>query len=120
MSNASDAANSVGPCLPIWRRGSGWLTALVLLVFLFFVYLSNGREIGTDDTWSATLLPLYILRGEGIYLEDRNNVPLPKNAQLPFVWTKSHGHVVTLYPIAPAVVAVPFVAVQVAVWDLNR
>ena len=50
----------------------GWLASIVLGALLLFVYLINGRELGTDDTFSATLLPLNILRGEGIYLENKS------------------------------------------------
>jgi hypothetical protein len=50
----------------------GWLASVVLGALLLFVYLINGRDLGCDDTFSATLLPLNILRGEGIYLENKS------------------------------------------------
>jgi hypothetical protein len=39
----------------------GWLGSLVLGAFLLLVYLINGRNLGTDHTYSATLLPRVIL-----------------------------------------------------------
>jgi hypothetical protein len=99
---------------------SGWLGSLFLGLALFLVYMSNGRELGTYDTISASLLPLRILRGDGIYIDlkrlghRRSNLPLPDFVML------SHGRLVTLYPVAPAVVALPFFAPQVAALDLYR
>jgi hypothetical protein len=84
---------------------------------LALIYLANGRDIGTDDTYSATLLPLNILRGEGVYLGNRYHNHLPRNFPVPYFWTKTRGQIVTLYPIAPALVALPFVAVQVVAHD---
>jgi hypothetical protein len=101
-------------------RGSGWPGSLLLGLVLVVVYLMNGRELGTDDTASASLLPLCILRGDGIYFDNRilGNVRLDR--ELPPFLTMSHRRVVTLYPIAPALVVVPLVAPQVAVLDLVR
>ena len=39
---------------------------------------------------------------------------------IPYFWTRSRGHVITLYPIAPALVALPLVAPQIVVQDLLR
>ena len=77
-------------------------------------------------TWELTtpyrqaLLPLYILRGDGIYFDNRHLGKVGSDVPLPDFLTISHGRVVTLYPIAPALVAVPFFAPQVAVLDLYR
>jgi hypothetical protein len=101
-------------------RGSGWLGSLLLGLALVFVYLMNGRDMGTYDTISTTLLPLRILRGHGIYLDDKPLGMRRSNLAHPEFVTISHGRLVPLYPIAPAVVAVPFFAPQVAVLDLCR
>ena len=100
--------------------GSGWLGSLSLGLVLVVVYLVNGRDLGTHDTLSAALLPLYILRGEGIYFDNEHLGEWDPNLPLPDYLAISHGRVVTLYPIAPALVAVPLVAPQVALRDLYR
>jgi hypothetical protein len=50
-------------------RASGWLSLLLIFVGLALVYLANGQEIGTYDTIGTALLPLTILRGDGVYLD---------------------------------------------------
>jgi hypothetical protein len=93
---------------------------LFLGLGLFFAYTINGRDLGSYDTISTTLLPLSILRGDGIYLDNKLLGNVRSNLPLPDSLTISHGRLVTLYPIAPALVAVPLFAPQVAVLDLRR
>src|SRR5262245_43130185 len=100
--------------------GSSWLGSLSLGLALAFIYVVNGRDLGTFDTLSSALLPLSILRGDGIYLDNGRLGELDTTRPLPAYLTISHGRVVTLYPIAPSLVAVPLVAPQVAVLDLAR
>jgi hypothetical protein len=115
------------PRLKATAGGSGWLGSLFLGLALVFVYMINGRDLGTDDTISASMLPLFILRGDGIYFDNDHLGKVRSNRPLPNCLTSSHGRVVTLYPIAPALVAVPLVAPQFAVlnayrpgWDRDR
>ena len=84
-------------------RGTGWLSSLVLCVFLLGVYLTNGRDLGCDDTFSAGLIPSrhparpwHLFRGNA-----RGRGP---DKPIPYFWTRSHGHIITHYPIAPALV----------------
>ena len=99
---------------------AGWPGSVFLGLALFFAYMINGRDLGTYDTISASLLPLYILRGDGIYFDNEHLGQVGLNKPIPDFLTISHGRVVTLYPIAPALVAVPFFAPQVAVLDRYR
>ncbi len=99
---------------------SDWRVSVFLGLVLVFVYMSNGRELGTYDTISASTLPLHILRGEGIYLDSKRMGVLKLNPALPEYVTISHGRLVTLYPVAPALVVLPFFAPQVAALDLYR
>jgi hypothetical protein len=105
----------------------GWLVSIGVGVCLFVVYLSNGRDLGTDDTYSATLLPLNILKGKGVFLEEGYRKDVGRDFPLPYFWTNSRGHVLTLYPVAPALVALPLIATQIAIlnvldpaWNKNR
>ncbi len=99
---------------------AGWLGSLFLGLALFLVYLINGRELGTEDTYSAALLPLNILRGDGIYLDNERLGNADLKIPVPYCFTIVRGHIVTLYPLAPALVCVPLVAPQVAALDLSR
>jgi hypothetical protein len=100
--------------------GAGWSGSVFLGLFLAVVYLINERTIGPDDTMTASLLPFYILRGEGIYLENRRPGDVGLSGPIPHFMAISRGHLMTLYPIAPALVALPLVAPQVAVLDFVR
>src|SRR5215831_11243308 len=101
-----------------WR--SGWLGSMSLGLALAFIYLVNGRDMGTFDTLSTALLPLSILRGDGIYFDNGRLGAWDPTRPLPAYLTISHGRVMTLYPIAPALVAVPLVAPQVALLDFSH
>jgi hypothetical protein len=108
------------PGLPGRPRGTGWLGSLCLGLALTIVYMINGRDLGSYDTISTTLLPLCILRGDGIYFDNGRLGNVRSNDPLPDFLTISHGRLVTLYPIAPALVAVPLFAPQVAMLDFYR
>ncbi len=120
MNEASRGTAPEQPRRPATPRGSGWLGSLSLGLALASVYLMNGRDMGTYDTIATTVLPLRILRGHGIYLDDAPTRMRRSNLAHPEFVTISHGRLVPLYPIAPAVVAVPLFAPQVAVLDLRR
>lgn len=81
--------------------------AAVLGAVVLGVYLANGREIGSYDTEPATMLTLTMFRGEGIYL-DRFGPTLyePDGRLSPYV-ARSGRHLVSRYPVAPALLAVP-------------
>ncbi|HEX3448894.1 MAG TPA: hypothetical protein VHS97_11605, partial [Isosphaeraceae bacterium] len=66
MNKVSRDNTSKQPGLQATPSSSGWLGSIFLGLALFLVYMSNGRELGTYDTISASLLPLRILRGDGI------------------------------------------------------
>jgi hypothetical protein len=100
--------------------------ACALSVLALAVYLANGREIGQYDTEPATLLTIALLRGEGLHLDRFKTVLHESDGRLsPFV-ARSGRHIVSRYPVAPAILALPVVAPQVwyrdAVapgWDRN-
>ena len=108
------------PGLKATPQGSGWRGSLCLGLALMVIYMINGRDLGTYDTISTSVLPLYIVRGEGIYFDNQLMGNMRSNGTVPDYLTISHGRIVTLYPIAPALVAVPLFAPQVAMLDLCR
>jgi hypothetical protein len=120
MNKVSSGTASEQPQRQATSRSSGWLGSLLLGLALVFVYLMIGRDTGSYDTISTTLLPLRVLRGNGIYLDDGPLGMRRPNLAHPEFVTISHGRLVSLYPIGPALVAVPLFAPQVAVLDLCR
>jgi hypothetical protein len=117
MKKLPHVVTSEQPGLKATRPSAGWLGSLSLGLALVFIYLINGRDLGTYDTISTSLLPLFILRGEGIYFDNRLMGNMRSNVTVPDYLTISHGRIVTLYPIAPALVVVPLFAPQVALLD---
>jgi hypothetical protein len=82
-------------------------------VAVFAVYLANGRGATDWDVEATTYLPLAVLRGDGPFLD-----------QLPEVQGHSvgvaRGRRVSLYPLAPALLAVPLTAPQLSLLDALR
>jgi len=118
MNKVSHGIASEQPGLKVAPQGSGWLGSQFLGVALVCAYMINGRDLGSYDTISATVLPLNILRGDGIYFDNSHLGNVRSNLPFPDFVTMSHGRMVTLYPIGPALVAVPLFAPQVAMLDL--
>src|SRR5262249_2532318 len=96
------------------RRGR-WGTSLLLCGGLFTVYSLNAREIGAGDTVPAPLLPVAILRGDGLAL-NRFAAMWPND--LPWYVVDKQGQIISRYPLAPGIFAVPFTAPQMLVRDL--
>jgi hypothetical protein len=98
-----------------WRALAG---SLLLGLLLFLVYTANGRAIGAGDTIPATLLPLALIRGDGPFLDRFESTLRTTDGRLPGYSTRSRGHIVSRYPLGPALLALPFVWPQVFVKDL--
>jgi hypothetical protein len=104
------------PVPPRWTGGWGWSIAIGML--LTPIYLANRAEpIGTEDTVPAQLLPLAIIRGDGPFLDRFMPIWTVIGQGLPWSITRSHGHLVSRYPIGPAIVQLPIVACRVATLD---
>lgn len=99
----------------IRSRAPQWAIATALGVSLFAVYSLNGREIGAGDTIPGLLLPVAILRGDGLAL-DRFDHLWPRG-DLPYFIARKRGHTVSRYPLGPSLLAVPLTAPQLAVLD---
>jgi hypothetical protein len=100
------------------RSRGGWGTSLLLGPFLAAVYLANGRDPGTFDTVATTMLPITLIRGEGVFL-DRFEPVLVKlrDRKIPPYVTWSRQHLVSRYPVAPALMVLPLILPQVLLMD---
>src|SRR4051794_8043034 len=98
----SDSSASESASRPSSPRRGGWLGSLALGVGLLLVYSANDRDLGTTDTVATTMVPLTLLRGEGIYLERFRAILHERNGMLPAFVVRSHGRIVSRYPLAPA------------------
>jgi hypothetical protein len=90
---------------------------MILGVVVAAVYLANGREIGAFDTIPTSLVPLAIIRGDGLHLDRFRPLLRRWGTPLPAFVAESGGHIGSSYPVGPALVALPLVAPQVMVLD---
>jgi hypothetical protein len=95
------------------RRGR-WGTSILLGIVLFVVYCANRHEIGAGDTIPATLLPVAILRGDGLAL---NRFAGLWDGHLPWYVTTKRGEIVSRYPLTAALLALPLTLPQLVVLD---
>lgn len=100
------------------RAGGGWLASGGLGVVLLGAYLANGREIGSYDTEPTTLLTVALVRGDGPFLDRFGAVLWESDGTRPPYVGRSGRRIVSLYPVAPALMAVPLVAPQI--WLLDK
>ena len=106
--------------LPATTHRRNWISALVLGLGLAAVYAANGRSLGTYDTAPTTIMLLTLARGEGVYLDRFRRIMHDTNRGLPVFVRPWHGHILSRYPTAPAILAQPFVLPQVAFLDWLR
>jgi hypothetical protein len=99
-----------GPTLRFRRS----ITALLFGAALFITYLANGRPIPTLDTQPASLVPLTLVRGDGLVL-DRYQAYWPQ--ALPYSLARKRGHIVSRYPVGIPLLAFPLMAPQIAWLD---
>ena len=104
-----------------------WGRRLALGVGLWVIFVANGREIGAGDTIPAILLPIAIARGDGFTLDRFEPVISSGDAaatgtgeSLPYFAARKRGRLVSRYPVAPVVVALPFTLPQIALLDRWR
>ncbi len=76
----------------------------VMLAGLLVLYLANGHTLGGGDTAPARYLPLSILR-EGHFYLDR--FPFLYARCVPYYLAFVHGHYLSAYPVAAALLALP-------------
>ena len=127
-----DSAPCAGPCTGIdpafggcdevsgWRGESRILPrAAAFGCLVFALYLSNGRTVTEGDVMPTMLLPIAILRGDGPYLDRFASLLGPRGERCHGV-AYARGHLVSRYPIAPALAALPTTAVQMAALDRRR
>ena len=87
------------------------LSAAATFVALLAIYSANGRSIGAGDTAPTTFLAAAVARGDSPVLDRYHGW---FGQRLPYWVAARDGHLVSLYPVGPAVMAAPLVGVQIA------
>jgi hypothetical protein len=93
-------------------------TTFVLGVGAFLLFVLNYRESGAHDTNPTCALTVSLIRGDGPFVD--RFLPtwdVKPGGKLPDYLAPWRGHVVSRYPIAPALLALPVVALQVMYLD---
>ena len=99
---------------PPSRPPAAWKQSLLLGVLLFAVYIVNFRALDSGDTIPASLLPTALLHGDGVYLDRLH----PQHETMQYWVACKRGHVVSRYPLAPPLLALPIEAPQVLALDV--
>src|SRR6185312_15139616 len=99
------------------EEGGGFKSTLLLGFALFMIYSANGRAIGCGDTIPATLQPIALIRGDGLYLDRFEPILMAEDESNRYYVSRVRGHLMSHYPQAPALVALPLYLPQVVVID---
>lgn len=94
-----------------------WRTSIALGVAIFVAYSINLHAKQVQDTEAATLLPIAMIRGHGPVLTHFKDLVTDPDGRLSWHVEDHVSGIVSRYPIAPALVALPLVAPQVFVID---
>lgn len=86
--------------------GTRTRTALLLGLLCFCVYNANLREVSSQDTIPARILPVALIEARTFTL-DMFFRDVPAGAPLPYWVQRAHGHYVSGYPLLPALLALP-------------
>ncbi len=91
--------------------------AAIIGLITYFTYTANGRYIGAGDCVPASIIPISLARGNGPWLDRYRAFIEDDQGRLPGYCELSRGHVVSRYPVGPALVLAPLVIPQVYLWD---
>jgi hypothetical protein len=93
------------------RRWPSRITLFALT--LLGLFLGNGRYIGSNDIAATRLVPFVLGREGRLSFENSPNVPLDSDA-LPYWFVQAGEHIVSRYPVATGVLALPAYAPALA------
>jgi hypothetical protein len=107
------------PPQPHRARGpGGWAGSIIVGVVVLAAYLVNNRELGTDDTAPTGALAVCLYRGDGLAIDRFMPIwRIRTDRELPPYLARWRGHIISRYPVAPALLALPIVAFQMAYLD---
>jgi hypothetical protein len=100
------------------QRWAGRLSLFALIALGLF--LGNGRYIGSNDVAATRLVPFVLGREGRLCFEHSPNAALDPNA-LPYWFVTAGDHIVSRYPIATGVLALPaYAPALIGSYDASR
>lgn len=101
--------------IPVRQRHLGWDVfhghqVRLLFVATLAIYLANGENQGGGDSWPARYLPFSILRELDFDLDE---FPFLYESTSAYYLAQVGGRYVSQYPVAPALLALPFYVLPV-------
>jgi hypothetical protein len=116
----ADRLSDRAPGLASARPGRDWAISGFLLLFLFVIYNSNLRTIGSQDTIPARFLPFSLLLNHNLYLDQwiQPRVVGDLGVGGTYFVKKSHGHWMSTYPIVTPLLVTPLYVLPA--WWLSR
>jgi hypothetical protein len=94
-----------------------WVRTVLLGLGLIAIYSANNRDLGSYDTAPTSMMLLTLSRGEGIYLDRFRSILHDASHSLPVFVRPWRNHIISRYPIAPALLVQPLVFPQVILTD---
>lgn len=96
------------------------LRGLILGLIVFVIYECNAREVGHLDTAPTTFLASALAKGDGPFLDRYQTLLTEPDGRLQTYAVRWGGHVLSRYPIAPALMVAPIVWVEYRVWKVLK
>ena len=117
------AARPANPLNPVQPSGQprNWKPSLLLALLLMGLYSLHGPILlSSGDTLATTLLPYALIRGDGPVLDRFQASLQTPDGHLDHFVRWSRGHVVSRYPLGPALLVVPFYLPQMGLLDATQ
>lgn len=99
------------------QEGGGFTSTVVLGMALLMIYSANGRAVGCGDTIPATLQPIALIRGDGLHLDRYEHILMAADESDTYYVSRVRGHLMSHYPQAPGLLALPLYLPQVLILD---
>jgi hypothetical protein len=99
------------------RKGHAWTRPFLLGLGLLTIYSANSHDLGSYDTAPTSMMLLTLARGEGVYLDRFRSILHDASHALPIFVKPWRGHIVSRYPVAPALLVQPLVIPQLILTD---
>lgn len=100
--------------IPTWKQAKRWcsqqelkISSLIIFTACLFIYWFSDRQIGSGDTVPNSLLAFNWLKNGILHFDNFRNSYFFDRGQVYFFVESSTGHLTSLYPIGPAIVAFP-------------